>query len=101
MSTDLTEGMTAVTVSGKVITFNVRSGVKINDSTITSAETEASNGVIHVIDTVLVPSNYILQRVDLEESEALQSGLPVAIPFFFTAALTARGALVLFKKKVA
>lgn len=101
MSTDLTDGMKAATVNGEEITVNLSSGVKINDSTVSSADIEASNGVIHVIDTVLVPSNFTLQEVDMEETEAPQTGLPVAIPFFFTAALTAGGALVLFKKKEA
>lgn len=101
MSTDLTDGMKAPTVNGEEITVDLSSGVKINESAVTSADIEASNGVIHVIDTVLVPSNFTLQEVDLEESEAPQTGLPVAIPFFFTAALTAGGALVLFKKKEA
>ncbi|WP_294099155.1 fasciclin domain-containing protein [Proteiniclasticum sp.] len=101
MSTDLTDGMKAATVNGEEITVDLSSGVKINDSTVTSADIEASNGVIHVIDTVLVPSNFTLQEVDMEETEAPQTGLPVAIPFFFTAALTAGGALVLFKKKEA
>lgn len=101
MSTDLTDGMKAATVNGEEITVDLSSGVKINDSTVTSADIEASNGLIHVIDTVLVPSNFTLQEVDMEETEAPQTGLPVAIPFFFTAALTAGGALVLFKKKEA
>jgi uncharacterized surface protein with fasciclin (FAS1) repeats len=29
--------------------------VKINDATVISADVEATNGVIHVIDTVLLP----------------------------------------------
>ena len=33
------------------------SGVMINDSTVTGADTGASNGVIHVIDTVLIPKS--------------------------------------------
>jgi uncharacterized surface protein with fasciclin (FAS1) repeats len=31
------------------------SGVKVNDATVTTADVEASNGVIHVIDAVIVP----------------------------------------------
>jgi uncharacterized surface protein with fasciclin (FAS1) repeats len=30
-------------------------GVKINDATVVTADVEADNGVIHVIDTVLLP----------------------------------------------
>jgi transforming growth factor-beta-induced protein len=31
------------------------SGVKVNDATVTTADVAASNGVIHVIDAVIVP----------------------------------------------
>jgi uncharacterized surface protein with fasciclin (FAS1) repeats len=30
-------------------------GVQVNDATVIAADVEASNGVIHVIDKVLVP----------------------------------------------
>lgn len=101
MSTDLTDGMKAATVNGEELTIDLSSGVKINDASVTTADVEAANGVIHIIDTVLVPENFALQEVNLEESEAPQTGLPAAVPFFFTAAVTAAGALVLFKKKEA
>ena len=32
-------------------------GVRINDASVVTADVEASNGVIHVIDTVLIPGN--------------------------------------------
>ncbi len=32
-------------------------GVRINDASVVAADVEASNGVIHVIDTVLIPGN--------------------------------------------
>jgi uncharacterized surface protein with fasciclin (FAS1) repeats len=31
--------------------------VKIDNATVTSADLDASNGVIHVIDTVIMPKN--------------------------------------------
>jgi len=46
----------AETIAGKNINIKVvDSGVIINDSKIISADVMASNGVIHVIDTVLIP----------------------------------------------
>lgn len=54
-STDLTEGMTAATVQGAPVTFMLKDGAMINDAKITAADIEASNGVIHVIDTVIMP----------------------------------------------
>jgi uncharacterized surface protein with fasciclin (FAS1) repeats len=43
-------------VEGGDITVDLSGGaVKINDATVTKADIPASNGVIHVIDTVLLP----------------------------------------------
>ena len=55
MSGDLTDGMTAETVNGAEVTFSVGDSVMINDATVTTADIEASNGVIHVIDAVIMP----------------------------------------------
>lgn len=55
MSSDLTEGMTAATVQGATVTFTLEGGAKVNDATITAADIAASNGVIHVIDKVIMP----------------------------------------------
>ena len=46
---------TAKTVNGAPVKIDATSGVKINDATVTTADVAASNGVIHVIDTVLLP----------------------------------------------
>ena len=46
----------ARTVNGKMIDVEVDgSSVKVNDATVTAADVAASNGVIHVIDTVILP----------------------------------------------
>ncbi len=55
MSKDLTEGMTAATVQGGNVTFTLDGGAKINGAPISTADIEASNGVIHVIDQVILP----------------------------------------------
>jgi uncharacterized surface protein with fasciclin (FAS1) repeats len=55
MSTDLTEGMTAATVQGANITITLEGGAKVNGAVISGADVEASNGVIHVIDSVILP----------------------------------------------
>lgn len=62
MSTDLTDGMMAATLSGETISVDLKSGVKINSSNVAAADIEASNGVIHVIDAVLVPVSFKLQQ---------------------------------------
>lgn len=55
MSGDLTDDMMATTVEGDDITIDLDNGVMVNDATVVTADVEASNGVIHVIDKVLMP----------------------------------------------
>ena len=43
------------TVQGRPLAVNATSGVMVNDAKVITADVEASNGVIHVIDTVLLP----------------------------------------------
>lgn len=45
----------ADTVNGRKLAVDGRNGVKVNRSTVTAADVPASNGVIHVIDRVLLP----------------------------------------------
>lgn len=56
MAADVSKLKTATTVQGTDVKIDASSGVKINDSTVTSADVAADNGVIHVIDTVLLPA---------------------------------------------
>ena len=44
------------TVQGSEILVDAMYGVKINDSNVVSADIAATNGVIHVIDKVLIPN---------------------------------------------
>jgi transforming growth factor-beta-induced protein len=62
LSTDLQNGMTAETLGGQTITIDLTDGVKINTSSVVAADIETSNGVIHVIDSVLVPETFTLVR---------------------------------------
>jgi uncharacterized surface protein with fasciclin (FAS1) repeats len=56
MAAQVTDGLTAETAQGSTVTFTVADGaVKINDANITATDIEASNGVIHVIDSVILP----------------------------------------------
>ncbi len=57
MSTDLSDGMAATTVQGDDLTVDLSEGVKINSVSVTTADIEASNGVIHVVDAVILPSS--------------------------------------------
>ncbi len=55
MSGDLEDGMTAETVNGQSITIGVGDTVTVDGATVIDADIEASNGVIHVIDAVIMP----------------------------------------------
>jgi transforming growth factor-beta-induced protein len=56
LSSDLSDGMTAVTLGGAELTFSVSAdGVQVNGANVVAADVMASNGVIHVIDAVLLP----------------------------------------------
>jgi len=55
MSTDLSDGMMAGTVNGAEVTIGTMDGVTVNGANVVAADIEASNGVIHVIDAVILP----------------------------------------------
>ena len=55
MSTDLSNGMMATTVQGGNVTIMTEDGVSVNGAKVVTADIEASNGVIHVIDAVILP----------------------------------------------
>jgi uncharacterized surface protein with fasciclin (FAS1) repeats len=58
MAADVVKITEAKTVNGAMITVKVDGDtVMINDATVTAADVAASNGVIHVIDTVILPPN--------------------------------------------
>ena len=55
-SANVTDGMTAEAGNGDTLTFAVTEGtVTIGESTVTTADVGASNGIIHVLDKVLTP----------------------------------------------
>jgi transforming growth factor-beta-induced protein len=56
MAADVTDGLEAATVQGAPVLFSIVDGVvKINDVNIVATDIVASNGVIHVIDAVIMP----------------------------------------------
>lgn len=55
LSTQLTLGMTPTTEEGSTLEVTSLDPVTINDAVVTTADIVASNGVIHLIDTVLIP----------------------------------------------
>jgi uncharacterized surface protein with fasciclin (FAS1) repeats len=55
MSGDLTDDMMAATVQGGNVTIDLDNGVMVQDANVVTADIETSNGVIHVIDKVILP----------------------------------------------
>ncbi|GAA6158697.1 MULTISPECIES: fasciclin domain-containing protein [unclassified Ruegeria] len=57
MSGDLSDDMTAATVQGGEVTIDLDNGVMVNDASVVQADIETTNGVIHVIDKVILPTS--------------------------------------------
>ena len=55
LSTDLSSGSVPTLNEGNSLTVDLSNGVKINDSNVVAADIQSANGVVHVIDKVLVP----------------------------------------------
>ena len=55
-SAQITSDSEQKTVEGSVLKIAVNGGVTVNDATVIQADVEAENGVIHVIDRVLIPA---------------------------------------------
>ena len=89
LSKDLTEGMMPKTVNGKTVTITLKDGAKVNDSKVTTADIEASNGVIHIIDKVLLPA----------ANELPPTGVESIIPFAGSLVLGGAALLALRKRK--
>jgi uncharacterized surface protein with fasciclin (FAS1) repeats len=78
MSTGLSDGMTATTLLGKYITVTINDdGVFINGAKVTVADIEAGNGVVHVIDAVLVPARVTV--VDVIVNSDVHTTLEAAV----------------------
>ena len=48
--------LSAATVQGSEVDIDAMNGVKIDNASVIAADIETSNGVIHVIDTVILPN---------------------------------------------
>ncbi|MCX6783119.1 MAG: fasciclin domain-containing protein [Candidatus Levybacteria bacterium] len=55
MASDVTGLTSAKTVQGDEVKIDTENGVMINDAKVVKADIECTNGVIHVIDSVLMP----------------------------------------------
>lgn len=96
---DLEDGMEAPTVNGETLMFDLSDGAMVNDSNIVDTDIEASNGVIHVVDSVLVPSNFTLQDVQMDESEVPDTGVQTSNMMIIGVFMTAIAFFYVFFRK--
>ncbi len=62
MAADVMAGKVA-TVEGSEITIDTADGVKVDDAKVTATDVAASNGVIHVIDKVIIPASVDVSKL--------------------------------------
>ncbi|MBD38179.1 MAG: hypothetical protein CMB10_04025, partial [Euryarchaeota archaeon] len=80
MSSDLTDGMEASALNQDTLTFSVSATeVKVNDAVVTAADVESSNGVIHVIDKVLMPPADLVDIPATAQSTGVHTALVAAL----------------------
>lgn len=56
-SADVVKLTSAMTLNGQNVAIDARNGVMINDAMVIAADVMADNGIIHAIDTVLIPKS--------------------------------------------
>jgi len=77
---DVTDGLTVAMVNGDDASFTVSDGtVMIGDATVTTADVAASNGVIHVIDKVLMPPADLVDIAAVASSTGIHDSLVAAL----------------------
>lgn len=58
MAANVSDGLEAESLNGGTLSFQVNeSGVRVGSANIVATDVSASNGVIHVIDTVILPAS--------------------------------------------
>ena len=70
LSTDLSNGMMVPTLAGTELTVSIMDGmVQIDNANVSVADIETDNGVVHVIDAVIVPSDLNIYEVNILSSQ--------------------------------
>ena len=78
-SSALTDGMIATAVNGDDLTFTVGEGVMVNDANVILADVEASNGIVHVIDKVLMPPADLVDIPTVAQGTGIHDSLVAAV----------------------
>ncbi|RAH16476.1 MAG: fasciclin domain-containing protein, partial [Methanobacteriota archaeon] len=79
-SDDITDGMAVDAYNGDSLGFTLSSGtVMVNDATVTQSDLMASNGIIHVIDKVLMPPGEITDIPTIASGTGVHDSLVAAV----------------------
>ena len=79
-ASDVTDGMSAEALNGDDISFTVSDGsVMVNGATVTTADVMASNGIIHVIDMVLMPPADLADIPTVAQGTGIHTSLVAAV----------------------
>jgi len=77
MAADLSDGLEAATLQGDKVTFKLSDGgAMVNDANIVATDIETSNGVIHVIDSVIMPP--VAEAAPVAETAPATDAAPAA-----------------------
>jgi transforming growth factor-beta-induced protein len=80
MAAEVTKASGATTLNGQRIAFATKDGVTVNNAKVVKADVAASNGVIHVIDTVILPAtdNVVVTAKNAKTFETLLAAATAA-----------------------
>lgn len=76
-SSDVISAKNAMALDGEVLNFETCDGFKIGNATVTEADIECRNGLVHAIDAVLLPKDV---KGDLVDTDAPQGGDVKMVP---------------------
>jgi len=91
-------GTKAATLNGKEVSINVSDGkVFINEAQVITTDVKATNGVIHVIDSVLVPYEDLMDIVDTAiRTQSLDTLVTAVVEADLAGALKSEGPFTVF-----
>lgn len=82
MAADVVKLKEAKTVQGQNVKIDASAGVKVNDAKVVKTDVPATNGVIHVIDSVLLPPDVKLGAANGDVGRIIRLAIERGVPLF-------------------
>ncbi len=82
MAADVVKLKEAKTVQGQSVKIDASSGVKVNDAKVIKTDVPATNGIIHVIDAVLLPPDVKLGAANGDVGRSIRLAIERGVPLF-------------------